>query len=208
MLPARELRRRDGHGVDEGTAGEEAGERVRQEIAGADIVRAALRGNRLGSIGRAAAKIVFAVGADAEVGGVAIEARLEAGLEGMARGGEGEILSALKKIAVGLHHRSGRGVECLEQAVAEFYGGVGAVGCGKARRGTSDAHRGLEREPRRNGARVCRHHVALVVDVLDAEGGIDGRLVWIGGGTGEIVEVEAREKLIFRRDLVIEPDSN
>ena len=44
--------------------------------------------NGFRGIGGAAAKVVFAVGADAEVGGVAIEPRLEAGFERMARSSE------------------------------------------------------------------------------------------------------------------------
>ena len=75
VLAVGEIGRRDGDGVDERAAGEKAGERVGQRIAGVDVMRAALRGNDFGGIGGAAAEVVFAVGADAEVGGVAIEAR-------------------------------------------------------------------------------------------------------------------------------------
>ena len=45
---------------------------------------------------------------------------------------------------------------------------------------------------------------ALVIDVLDAECGIDGCLVGIGRRAGEIVQLNRREELILRRDLVIE----
>jgi len=38
---------------------------------------------------------------------------------------------------------------------------------------------------------------------LHAESGIDGCLIGIGGGTGEIVEVEASEELVLRGDFVV-----
>ena len=74
-------------------------------------MRAALRGDGFRGIGRAAAEVVFAIGADAEVGGVAIDADLRAGLEGMAAGGVGDVLAAVEEVAVGLHHRAAGGVE-------------------------------------------------------------------------------------------------
>ena len=44
-------------------------------------MRSALRGNEFGGVGGSAAEVVLAVGADAEVGGVAIEADFDAGLK-------------------------------------------------------------------------------------------------------------------------------
>jgi hypothetical protein len=87
-------------------AGEKAGERVRERIAGVDVVGSALRRDEFSGIGGSAAEVVFAVGADAEVGGVAIDADFEAGLNAWV-GGEGDVLAALEEIAVGLHHRAG-----------------------------------------------------------------------------------------------------
>ena len=56
----------------------------------------------------------------------------------------------------------------------------------------------LENQARRNGARVRADDVALAVDVLHAEGRVDGGLIGIGGGPGQIVEIEARKELVFR----------
>jgi hypothetical protein len=39
-------------------------------------------------------------------------------------------------------------------------------------------------QARRNGSRIGADHVALAIDVLDTEGGIDGCLVGIGGRSG------------------------
>ena len=44
---------------------------------------------------------------------------------------------------------------------------------------------------------IGAHHVALAVDILDAERRINGRLIGIGRGAGQIVEVETRKKLVF-----------
>ena len=57
----------------------------------------------------------------------------------MAAGGEGDILAALKEIAVGLHHGAGGGVEGLEESVVEFDRGIGVVGAWETRRGARDA---------------------------------------------------------------------
>ncbi len=48
--------------------------------------------------------------------------------------------------------------------------------------------------------------IALVVFVDDAEAGIDGGLVGVGGGAVEIVEVEPRKELVFRGNGVVEPE--
>ena len=66
----------------------------------------ALRRNRFGGISSAAAEVVLAVGTHAEVSGIAIQSRLNAGFEGMMRRGKSHILAALKEVSVGLHHRS------------------------------------------------------------------------------------------------------
>ena len=64
--------------------------------------------------------------------------------------------------------------------------------------------RRFENQARRDGARIGSDHVALPVDVLNAKRGIDGRLVGIGGGSGEVVEVEARKELILGGELMID----
>ena len=56
----------------------------------------------------------------------------------------------------------------------------------------------LEDQARRNGRVSRAHDIALSIDVLDAEGGVDRSLIGIGRGAGEIVEVEAGEELILR----------
>ena len=206
VLTAGEERRRDGHGVAEGRAGEQPGERVGQGVADGNIVHAAGRRNCLGGIGGAGAKSILAVGADAEVCGVAVDARLETGLDGVARSGEGEVLTALEEVAVGLHHRAGRAVKRLEETIAEDERGIYVVVRGEARRGARDADGGLEHHAWRKVPCPGTDYVALAVNVLDGEGRVDGGLAGIGGGAGEIVQVEAREELIFRGEPVIKTD--
>ena len=104
-----------------------------------NVVRSALRRNGFRGISRAAAKVVFAVGTHAEVGGVAIQARLDTGFEGVARRGEGNVLPALKEVSVGLHDRPAGGVERLKKAVVELDRRIGSIGRGKAGRGARDA---------------------------------------------------------------------
>ena len=133
------VRRRNGNGVREGTAGKKAGKRVRERIAGTDVMCATLRGDEFSGVGGSSSKVVFAVGADAEVGCVAIDADLEAGFESVAGGGEGHVLAALEEVAVCLHDGAGGGVEGFKEAVVELDRGVGRVGGGKAWRGTRDA---------------------------------------------------------------------
>ena len=108
VLAPGEVRGRDGDGVDEGASAEQAGERVRQRISSADVMQAALRGNVDGGIGGASAKVIFAIGADTKVGGVAVQPHLGACLEGVAGGGEGKILAQLEEIAVDADDRSRR----------------------------------------------------------------------------------------------------
>ena len=48
---------------------------------------------------------------------------------------------------------------------------------------------------RGEAARVGNARVALVIEELDGEAGIDGRLVGISNGAGDLVQAEAREQL-------------
>src|SRR5580658_3676060 len=144
----------------------------------------ALRRDGFGGVGGSPAKVVFAVGADAEVSRIAIDAGLEAGVEGMAAGRERHVLPSLKKIAVSLHYRAGGRVECLEESIVELDRRVGVIAGGKAGCGACDADGGLEHQTRRDGARVSSDDIALAIDVLNAEGWIDGGLVGICCGTG------------------------
>ena len=61
--------------------------------------------------------------------------------------------------------------------------------------------RRLQRQPRRNCARVGAHHIALMVDVLNAERGIDGRLVGIGRGSAEIIETKRAKNWSLAENL-------
>ena len=106
------------------------------------------------------------------------------------RSGIADIVAQLEEIPVGLHHRTRRGVEGLKEAVVELDRRVGVIVVGNP---------GVERwilsddskhQPRRDGARVGAHHIALPVDVFDAERRIDGSLVRIRGGTAQIVEMK------------------
>ena len=65
------------------------------------------------------------------------------------------------------------------------------VGGGKARGATGDADERFKNEAGGGGVGIGADYVALVIDVGDAEAGINGGLVGVGGGSGEIVEVEA-----------------
>ncbi len=165
---------------------------------------AALRGNGLRGIGSSAAEVVFAVGAGAKVSGIAVGAELYSCLEGVGAGGEGDILPALKEVAIGLHDGTGGGVEGLKKSIVELDRGVSVVRGRKAGRGARDADGRFESKARRDGARVGSYDVALTINILNTESLIDGGLIGIGGGAGEVIEIEAGKELVFGRDLVVE----
>ena len=96
-------------------------------------MQSALRGNIDGGIGGASAKVIFAIGADTKVGGVAVQAHLASRPEGVAGGGEGKILAQLEEIAVDADHRSRGLIKGLVGAVVELDRGVGEVGGGEKR---------------------------------------------------------------------------
>ena len=96
-----------------------------------DGVLAALRNQVDRGIGGAAAKVVLAIRADAEVRGVAIKADLSAGFERVAGGGEGNILPPLKQVAIDADDRARRRVERLIRTVIELDAWVGLVCRGK-----------------------------------------------------------------------------
>src|SRR5215472_12712290 len=87
-------------------------------------------------VGRTAAEVILAVDSHSEVGSVAIEADFDACLEGVIPPRVCNVLLALKQVAVGLLHRSGGRVECLEQSVIELDAGVGVIGGWKPGCGT------------------------------------------------------------------------
>jgi len=102
----------------------------------------------------------------------------------MPRSGESQILAELEEIPVGLHHRSGRGVERLKQAIVELDRRIGVVWRGKPRRGALNAEGRFKRKPRRKLVRIGAHHVALPIDVLNTnEGSI---AVWSGFVVGPL----------------------
>src|SRR6266568_773155 len=103
------------------------------------IMHSASGRDGFGCIGRASAEVVFAVGAGAKVGGVAIDANLGASLESMVGSGEAYVLTDLKEIAISLHHGPGSGIERLKQSVAELHCGVSVVKRGKTGSGARDA---------------------------------------------------------------------
>ncbi len=100
MLSPREVRRCDCDGVEERAPAEQPGKRVGERIAHTDVVLAALRGDVHRGVRGTATKVIFAIGADTEVGGVAVQAHLSPHFEGVAGGGEGKILAPLEEIAV------------------------------------------------------------------------------------------------------------
>ncbi len=75
---------------------------------------------------------------------------------------------------------------------------------GKSRRGPHDAESRIPGEVRRLCAGVAELHVALAVDVSHAEAGVDGGLVGIGCWPCQVVEIEARKKLAFFAELLID----
>ena len=102
------------------------------------LLRSALRGNEFGGVGRAAAEIVFAVGTDAEVRRVPIDANFAPASMRGARG-KADVLAALEEVAVSLHHRAGIGIESFKQTIVEFDCWIRVVLRWKTRRGTVDA---------------------------------------------------------------------
>ncbi len=134
-----EVRWGDGDGVAEGVSDKKAAERVGQGIAGVHGVRAVLGRNEDWRVDGSSAEVVFAVGTDAEVGGVAIEAGFYAGLNDVAAGCPGEVLLALEEVSKGGHYGSGGGIEGFIEAVCKFQSRVSVVGSGKRWRGARDA---------------------------------------------------------------------
>ena len=201
-----ELARRDGNGVRGGAAGKESADGVGKQVADRDVVGAALREDVFCGVGGAAAEVVFAIGADAEIGGIAIETRLDASLDDVTAPGPGDELTTMKEISIGLHDRTPGRVECLEGSVVELDCRVGQVRRGKAWRAAGDADQRFEDQARRCCMCPGSNHIALMIDVRDAEGWIDGGLIWIGGGPGEVIEINPGEKLVFRRNRVIDSE--
>ncbi len=91
------------HGVAVGIAHQKAGQGIRKWIAGVDVVKPGLRWDEDGRIHGAAAEVVLAVGAHAEVAGVAVQAGFYAPLPGVLGVRPGEVLLALEEVAVLLH---------------------------------------------------------------------------------------------------------
>ena len=167
-------------------------------------MQAARRVDRLRCVRRASAKIVFAVGTDAEVRRIAVDARFKAGPNRMPARRVQDRLAPLEQVAVRLHHRAGRRIECLKQSVAKLHRRIRVVRRGKTRRRARNADQRLQNHARRDRPCVRPHHVALVIDVLHAKCGIDCRLIRIRRRPGQVIEIEARKELILRRKLVVD----
>ena len=124
---------------------------------------------------------------------VAVESHLEAELEGVRSLHVGKTLPELKQVSHAACGGAGGRVERLIKAVGESDGGLDVIGRNE-RRGAADVAEGsLGGEIRRNGAAVMQGRVALVVEKMDGEAGIDRGLVGIGQGAVDVVEREARE---------------
>ena len=154
-------------------------------------------GDGFGGVGRAAAKIVFAVRTHPEIRGIAIDPDFHPGFERVIAPGIGKVLAALEEVTVGLHDRSGCRIEGLKDAVDELDSRIGVVEGWKAGSRARDAKGRFQGEARRTAARPRAHNVALAVDVFNAEGGIDGRLVRVGCRPGEVVKIEAGKELVL-----------
>src|SRR5271163_2085005 len=100
MIAARDIGRGDRDGIHKRPAEEQGAERVRQGIAGMNIMRPTLRWDEYRRISRASAEVVFVIGTDAEISGVAIEANFTAGLDHVICSDDGEALLPLKEISV------------------------------------------------------------------------------------------------------------
>src|ERR1700722_13823668 len=94
-------------------------------------MRTTLRRNEDGGVNGASAEIIFAVGTDAEVSGIAIQPSFHPGLEGVAWRGPGKAVLALKEITIGGHHRPGGRVESFKEAIDKLQRGIGVVRRGK-----------------------------------------------------------------------------
>jgi hypothetical protein len=195
-------RKRDG--IDKRPAGEQSGKRIGQCLSSLNVMHSALRWNIHWRIGGASAKVVFAVRASAEIGGVAVQPELAARLNDVPPGNDGEALLSLEEVAVGGHDRSTRDVETLVESVVELDRRIGVVRRRKLWCGPGKADGALKGEAWRDGAGVSHNAVALVVNVGDSEGRVDRGLVWIGGWPEEVVEVEPGHELRLVGELVIE----
>ena len=123
MGSAGELAGGDADVVGGGATGEESADGVGEEIAGGDVVGSAGGEDVFCRVGGAAAEVVFAIGADAEVGGVAVETGFETGFDNVAGAREGDQLAGMDEVAVSLHDGAGGRVEGLKGAIVELDGG-------------------------------------------------------------------------------------
>src|ERR1700722_14431170 len=103
-----------------------------------------LRTKRFGRIRSPTAKIVFSVRANAEVGRVAIEPPLNPRLESMISDSVGHGLAPMEKVAVRLHHRPGRAIECFIRTVVKLHCGITVVRRRKSRRRSCDTEQRFE----------------------------------------------------------------
>ena len=195
---------RNHHGIDKWASAQQAGERIRERVANGNIVHSALRGNIHRRICLSSTEVILPIRADAEVGGVAIEADFASSFECMLAGGDGKVLAQLEKIAVDADDCAGRLIEWFVGAVIELDRGIGEIGGGKGRSGAGDADGRLPCQPWGDDSRVGQHQVALVIDVANAKRGIDHRLIGVGGGAVQVVVVESGKELGSIGDAMVE----
>jgi len=201
---AGEVGGRDSGGVDEGASTQQGAERIGQRIANMDIVAAALRRDINGGERSASAKVVFPIGADPKVSGVAVQADFCACFQRMPGGGERNVLPRLEEIAIDTDHRSGGRIKRLIGTVIELNAWIGEVGGWKRGGRPGYAGRRFQDQPCGSGTRIGEHQVALAVDVANPECRIDHGLIGVGGGPVQVVEVKADEELRFAGEAMIQ----
>src|ERR1700682_948388 len=107
------------------------------------------------------------------------------------------VMFELVQMTEGTKNGAVRSVETYKNAVAEIERGVRVIDGGKKRRAANVAEGCGEAEARRNGACVLHCGIALVIEKTYPEAWVDGRLVWIGDRSVDLVQAEAREQCGF-----------
>jgi hypothetical protein len=124
----------------------------------------------------------------------------------VACGSPDNVLSREKEIAIGGHDGASRRVERFEESIVELDRWVSVVRGRKLWRRAGCADGAFEIEAWRDGLREGEDAVALVIDIDDAEAGVDRSLVRIRGWAEEVVEVEPRRQMCFSGERLINAD--
>ena len=116
------------------------------------------------------------------------------------------VVFELVDIAVGTEDGAVGGIEGREKSIAVTDGGLDVIGRREKWRGANVSERGCKTQVRRKRSGIFDGGVALVIEELYAESGIDGGLIGIGDRAIDLVQAEAREQGGFVGQTVVDAD--